>query len=190
MRPHTPCTNSSNAPLAAPLDHPTHIAGTRTFHRFHHNHHTPLTFSIGHFSGAATARCSQLYPFLGPLPTPWLLRTLRPLPPLPRSILCAPARRTANAWRGIGARRLAAAANTPTPSARALTLTPTPRPTRWRCLPPRRQSAPRPRPSCRRRKCAPSALAQAVRPRPSEKEKRPSEQEKEVVRRSDPACAV
>ena len=134
MRPHTPCTNSSNAPLAAPLDHPTHIAGTRTFHRFHHNHHTPLTFSIGHFSGAATARCSQLYPFLGPLPTPWLLRTLRPLPPLPRSILCAPARRTANAWRGIGARRLAAAANTPTPSARALTLTLTPRPTRWRCL--------------------------------------------------------
>lgn len=186
MRPHTPCTNSSNAPLAAPLDHSTHIAGTRTFHRFHHNHHTPLTFSIGHFSGAATARCSQLYPFLGPLPTPWLLRTLRPLPPLPRSILCAPARRTANAWRGIGARRLAAAANTPTPSARALTLTLTPRPTRWRCLPPRRQSAPRPRPSCRRRKCAPSALAQAVRPRPSEKEKRPSEQEKEVVRRSDP----
>ena len=101
---------------AAPLDHPTHIAGTRTFHRmfhrFHHNHHTPLTFSIGHFSGAATARCSQLYPFLSPLPTRWLLRTLRPLPPLPRSILCAPARRTANAWRGIGAQRLAAAANT------------------------------------------------------------------------------
>ena len=90
MRPHTPCTNSSNAPLAAPLDHPTHIAGTRTFHRFHHNHHTPLTFSIGHFSGAATARCSQLYPFLGPLPTPWLLRTLRPLPPLPRSIPLRP----------------------------------------------------------------------------------------------------
>ena len=112
MRPHTPCTNSSNAPLAARLDHPTHIAGTRTFHRFHHSHHTPLTFSIGHFSGAATARCSQLYPFLSPLPTRWLLRTLRPLPPLPRSILCAPARRTANAWRGIGARRLATAANT------------------------------------------------------------------------------
>ena len=97
---------------AAPLDHPTHIAGTRTFHRFHHNHHTPLTFSIGHFSGAATARCSQLYPFLSPLPTRWLLRTLRPLPPLPRSMLCAPVRRTANAWRGIGAQRLAAAANT------------------------------------------------------------------------------
>ena len=97
---------------ATPLDHPTHIAGTRTFHRFHHNHHTPLTFSIGHFSGAATARCSQLYPFLSPLPTRWLLRTLRPLPPLPRSILCAPARRTANAWRGIGAQRLATAANT------------------------------------------------------------------------------
>ena len=34
------------------------------------------------------------------------------------------------------------------------TLTLTPRPTRWRCLPPRRQSAPRPRPSCRKRKCA------------------------------------
>ena len=101
---------------AAPLEHPTHIAGTRTFHRmfhrFYHNHHTPLTFSIGHFSGAATARCSQLYPFLSPLPTPWLLRTLRPLPPLPRSMLCAPARRTANAWRSIGAQRLAAAANT------------------------------------------------------------------------------
>ena len=37
--------------LAAPLNHPTHIAGARTFHRLHHNHHTPLTFSIGHLSG-------------------------------------------------------------------------------------------------------------------------------------------
>ena len=92
MRPHTPCTNSSNAPLAAPLDHPTHIAGTRTFHRFHHSHHTPLTFSIGHFSGAATARCSQLYPSLSPLPTPWLLRTLRPLPPLCLARSSAPPR--------------------------------------------------------------------------------------------------
>ena len=56
MRPHAnPCTNSSNAPLLAPLDHPTHIAGTSTFHRRQHHHYTPLTFSIGHFSGAATA---------------------------------------------------------------------------------------------------------------------------------------
>ena len=38
---------TSNAPLVAPLDHPTHIAGTRTFHRRQHHH----TFSIGHFSG-------------------------------------------------------------------------------------------------------------------------------------------
>ena len=37
MRPHTPCINSSNAPLVAPLDH---LAGTRTFHR-HQHHHTP-----------------------------------------------------------------------------------------------------------------------------------------------------
>ena len=35
-----------------------------------------------------------------------------------------------------------------------------------------------------------TARARGVRPRPSEKEKRPSEQKKEVVRRSDPACAV
>ena len=145
---------------------------------------------LTHVRGMSTApgAVPNLYPFLGPLPTPWLLRTLRPLPPLRRSILCAPACRTANAWRGIGARRLAAAANTPTPSARALTLTLTPRPTRWRCLPPRRQSAPRPRPSCRRRKCAPSALAQAVRPRPSEREKRPSEHNVGISRNPRQDC--
>ena len=105
MHPHTPCTNSSNAPLLAPLDHPTHIAGTRTFQRRQYHHHTP------HVQHRPLFRCGDstfnLHRALGwPLSQP----AAHPLASAHASA-AAPAAlldqsRTANAWRGTQRSRL------------------------------------------------------------------------------------
>ena len=66
-------TSSCNESLLTPLDHRSHIADTRTFHRCQHRHGTPLTSSTDHFSGCGAStvnlrRRSQLSPTSLPPP--------------------------------------------------------------------------------------------------------------------------
>ena len=79
--------------------------------------HTPLTFSIGHFSGAATPRCSQLYPLLSAVPAAHPLAAALASAVAPAALLYPLRPLELNGQRVRAAHdthRLAAAANTPT----------------------------------------------------------------------------